>query len=159
MVFARKFASAELVAGLAVLTLGCILVGPSSSTGQYQPLTVTTFVPHPRQLQIFIASVSAISALTYYGLARSSQALNKFLVLAQLVLLAIAALLTAISVKSFASVLSHGNYQSATIYIVSHPSLLAIALPSFALSCIVYVVNLCIAAIKYFQRYNGASRQ
>lgn len=158
MVFARKFASAELFAGLTVLTLGCILVGPSSATVQYQPLTVTTFYPHPRQLQILIAAVSAISAFTYYGVARSSQALNKFLVLAQFVLLAIAALLTAISVKNFASVLSHGNYQSATIYIVWHPSLFAIALPSFALGCIVYVVNLCIAAIKHFQRNNGASR-
>lgn len=159
IVFARKFASAELFAGLAVLTFGCILVEPSSATVQYQPLAVTTFFPNPRQLQVFIVAVSGISALTYYGLAGCSQSFSKFLFLAQFVLLMLAALLTTIAVMSFASVVLPGSYQSTTIYIVWHPSLFAIAFPSFASGCIVYIVNICIAAIKHFgQRGNGASR-
>ena len=145
-----RFATAELFAGLAILTLGCILTEPSSVTVLYQPLTLTTFFPHPKQLQIGIAALSAISALTYYGLARCSLPSNKFLGFAQFVLLAIAALLTTIAIISFAPVLSHRNHQNATIYIVWHPSLLAMAWPSFALGCVVYLVNVCIAAIKHF---------
>lgn len=146
IVFGGKSASAVPFAGLALLTLGCILLGPSFGIVQYQPLTVETFFPDPSKLQISVAAVSVISALTYYRLARRSQSLNKLLVLAQFVLLAIAVLLTAMAVMNFASALSLRNNQSATMFIVWHRSLLGIAMTSFALGSMVSVVNLCIAA-------------
>lgn len=155
--FDRKVASAALFAGLTVFTIGSILVEPSAPTILYQPFNTTSFFPHPKELQAFIAAVSAISALAFFSTAKRSQSLNNLLALVQFVLFAIAALLSTIVVMNLASAFSRPRYQGTTIYIVWHPSLFGIALQSCAIGCIVLVANLCIAAIKHRDHRNEMS--
>lgn len=137
-----------LFAGLAGLIIACILLEPSAPNVLYQPLNTTIFSPHPKELQAFIAAMSAFSAFAYFVVAKRFQSLNNLLALVQFVLFAIAALLSTTVVMNLASAISRAHYPGTTIYIVWHASLFGIALQSCALGCFVFVANLYIAATK-----------
>ena len=146
--FDGKRGSAGLFGALAIVAVAVVLAGPSYPSVLYGPTTTITFSPSPKSLQLTTALASAISALAYWAIARwSSRSLNRSLILAHFVLLAIGFYMLTTAPISFASALSFAGQKDLTIYIVWSSRGFA----SVVLGCVAFVMNLSIMAIKNFR--------
>lgn len=145
----RKFASAGLFAVLAILALCFTITAPSHAVVLYGPTTVTTLFLSPRSLLFTIALASAVSALVYSVLSPSqSSSLNRLLILVHFVLLAIALLVAAEAVRSWASALSYASQAGSTAYIIWHFPVVQVGFIVVGLGCLIFLVNLGMASIK-----------
>jgi hypothetical protein len=156
-----RFVSAKLFAGLAILALGFAFASSHPSV-MYTPTATIVFDPSPRQLQLFAALVSTISALAYFAVARwSSQSPNNSLSIVHFVLFAAGVYLIAVAVMGLANSailrgsLYHSNARregiTAFLLLPWPMRALVIGTLSVRLGCLIFVMNLGMMALKIFR--------
>jgi hypothetical protein len=151
--FDGKLGSAGLFGLLAIVAVALVLAGPSYPSVIYGPTTTITFSLSPKSMQLTTALASVISALAYCALAPwSLRSLNRSLILAHFVLLAMGFFMLTMASMSFASALSYAGQKDPTIYIVWHSRVMLIGFMSVVLGCLAFVMNLGITAIKSLRK-------